>query len=110
MPTVPKVIGPARLLSAQKIAAQVPKPTVQIPMYQAGELTPRHFSQFVATQRRSTAALCHIHRRPQFSRTAAWCVSRNARLRRSRRLEERAETGSPARYASRSCANSSALA
>ena len=41
--------------------------------------TPRHCSQLVSTHMTSSARLCHIHSRPQFSSTVAWCVSRNSR-------------------------------
>ena len=35
----------------------------------------------VKAHRRNTVRLCHIHKTPQFSSTAAWCVSRSIRPR-----------------------------
>ena len=73
-------------------------------------VTPAHAITCVTRQSRKIIRLCHIHSRPQFSSTSAWCVSRN-----SRRQEEpqparlRPRSARPAGYASRSAASAAAV-
>ncbi len=64
----------------------------------------------IKVEKNSKATPWHIHKPPQFSRTAAFGVSPSKRAARARRLVERAETGSPARKASRSSARAEAEA